>query len=169
MQPFKGEAKEGTVNFSLYGCVTILAAVLALVFTPCAYAFVKRLEARTNHPLGEEVGAHKAVLSKLRKRESMSQAEVEYAAQLISDSRSPLAYSIPATIFTVGCFYVFGCLEQLHGARISARPFIGLIPMLAATNLAIQLLRVARLKGRLQEASSTWPEESAAVTHSASG
>jgi hypothetical protein len=169
MQPFNGEAKEATVNFSLYGCVTILAAVLALVFAPCAYAFVKRLEARTNHPLGEEVGAHKAVLSKLRKRESMSQAEVEYAAQLISDSRSPLAYSIPATIFTVGCFYVFGCLEQLHGARLSARPFIGLIPMLAATNLAIQLLRVARLKGRLQEASSTWPEESAAVTHSASG
>jgi hypothetical protein len=157
------------VNFSLYGCVTILAAVLALVFAPCAYAFVKRLEARTNHPLGEEVGAHKAVLSKLRKRESMSPAEVEYAAQLISDSRSPLAYSIPATIFTVGCFYVFGCLEQLHGARLSARPFIGLIPMLAATNLAIQLLRVARLNGRLQQASSTWPEESAAVTHSASG
>ena len=156
------------MNFSLYGGVTVLLGVLALVFAPCAYAFVKRLEARTNHPLGEEVGAHKAVLSKLRKRESMSQAEVEYAAQLISDSRSPLAYSIPATIFTVGCFYVFGCLEQLHGARLSARPFIGLIPMLAATNLAIQLLRVARLKGRLQEASSTWPEESAAVTQSAS-
>jgi hypothetical protein len=157
------------VNSNVYGCVTILAALLALVFAPCAYAFVKRLEARKNHPLGEEVGAHKAVLRKLRKRESMSQLEVEYAAQLISDSRSPLAYSIPATIFTVGCFYVFGCLEQLHGARLSARPFIGLIPMLAATNLAIQLLRVARLKGRLQEASSTWPEESAAVTHSASG
>ena len=76
MQPFNGEAKEGTVNFSLYGCVTIVAAVLALVFAPCAYACVKRLEARTNHPLGEEVGAHKAVLSKLRKRESMSQGEV---------------------------------------------------------------------------------------------
>jgi hypothetical protein len=169
MQPFNGEAKEERVNFSLYGGVTILAAVLAFVFAPCAYAFVKRLEARRNHPLGEEVGAHKAVLSKLRKRESMSQAEIEYAAQLISDSRSPLAYSIPATIFTVGCFYVFGCLEQLHGGRISARPFIGLIPMLASTNLAIQLRRVARLKGRLQEASSMGPEESAAVTHSASG
>ena len=157
------------MNFGLYGCVTILAAVLAFVFAPCAYAFVRRLEARKNHPLGEVVGAHKAVLSKLRKRESMSQAEVDYAAQLISDSRSPLAYSIPATIFTVGCFYVFGCLEQLHGGRISARPFIGLIPMLASTNLAIQLRRVARLKGRLQEASSEGPEESAAVIHSASG
>jgi hypothetical protein len=64
------------VNFSLYGCVTIFAAVLAFVFAPCAYAFVKRLEARANHPLGEEVGAHKAVLRKLRKRESMSQREV---------------------------------------------------------------------------------------------
>lgn len=156
------------MSSSLYGSVTILVAVLALVFAPCAYAFVKRLEARTSHPLGEEVGAHKAVLRKLRKRESMSQREVEYAAQVISDARSPFAYAIPATIFTVGCFYVFGCLEQLHGAKLSARPFIGVIPMLAATNLAVQLLRVARLKGRLQDVRSTSLEESADLTHSAS-
>jgi hypothetical protein len=143
------------VDFSLYGDLTIVAALLGLVFGGCAFVFVKRLEDRTSAPLGEVIGAHKAVLAKLRKRESMSQSEVDDAAQIISDSRSILVYSIPATIFTVGCFYIVGCLEQLHGATPSVRTFIGVLPMLGATNLAIQLLRVARLKGRLQKASLT--------------
>lgn len=143
------------VNFSLFGYLTILASLLGLVFAGCAFVFVQRLEDRTPAPLDEVVGAHKAVLDKLRKRESMSQSEVDYAAQIISDSRSLLAYSIPATIFTVGCFYIVGCLEQLHGATPSVRTFIGVLPMLGATNLAIQLLRVARLKGRLQKVSLT--------------
>jgi hypothetical protein len=85
----------------------------------------------------------------------MSRDEVNYAAEIISDSRSLLAYSIPATIFTMGCFYIVGCLEQLHGATPSVRTFIGVLPMLGSTNLAIQLLRVARLKGRLQKVSLT--------------
>lgn len=143
------------MDFSLYGDLTILAAVLGLMFAACAFVFIRRLEDRTAAPLGEVVGAHKAVLVKLRKREPMSESEVEYAAQIISDSRSLLAYSIPATIFTVGCFYIVGCLEQLHGGTPSIRTFIGVLPMLGATNLAIQLLRVARLKGHLQEASLT--------------
>ena len=99
----------------------------------------------------------------------MSQGEVDYAAQIISDSRSLFAYSIPAAIFTVGAFYVFGCLLELHGAAPSVRTFIGGIPMLTSTNLAIQLLRVARLKGRLQEVSLTSPKASGVVTHSPSG
>ena len=143
------------VSIGLFGYLTILAAVLELVFAACVFAFISRIEARTPAPLGEKVGAHKAVLAKLRRRESMSQDEVDYATELVSDSRSLLAYSIPATIFTVGCFYVFGCLEQLHGATPSVRTFIGVIPMLGSTNLTIQLLRVARLKGRLQKVALT--------------
>jgi hypothetical protein len=150
-------AKQGSgmVDFSLFGLLTILAAVLGFVFAGCAFVFVTRLEDRRPAPLGEVVGAHKVVLDKLRKRESMSQSEVDYAAQIISDCRTLLAYSIPATIFTIGCFYIVGCLEQLHGATPSVRTFIGVLPMLGATNLAIQLLRVARLKGRLQKVSLT--------------
>lgn len=143
------------VDFSLYGDLTILAAVLGLVFGGCAFVFIKRLEDRIPASLGEVVGTHKMVLNKLRKRESMAQSEVEYAAQIISDCRSILGYSIPATIFTIGCFYIVGCLEQLHGGTPSVRTFIGVLPMLGATNLAIQLLRVARLKGRLQKVSLT--------------
>jgi hypothetical protein len=85
----------------------------------------------------------------------MSQEEVDYAREIVSDSRSLLAYSIPAALFAMGCFYVFGCLQQLHGGTPSVRTFIGVLPMFGATNLTVQLLRVARLKGLLQEAVTT--------------
>jgi len=143
------------VDFGLFGCLTIVVAVLGLMFVACALLFIRRLEDRKPAPLGEEVGAHKAVLGKLRKRQSMSQDEVDYAREIISDCRSLLAYSIPAILFTMGCFYVFGCLEQLHGATPSVRTFIGVLPMFGSINLTLQLLRVARLKGRLQEAVTT--------------
>jgi hypothetical protein len=117
-------------------------------------------------PLGEEVGAHKAVLAKLRKREPMSQHEFEYASELVSDARSPLAYAIPAALFTIGFFYVVGCLFMLHedGGNPSFRTFVGGIPMLTSTNIAAQLRRVARLKGRLREVSVTAPEPTDELT-----
>ena len=139
----------------LYGFLTIVVAVLGLTFVACAFLFIRRLEDRKPAALGEEVGAHKVVLAKLRDRQPMSQDELDYAREIVSDCRSPLAYSIPATIFAMGFFYVFGCLQQLHGATPSVRTFIGGLPMIGATNLTLQLLRVARLKGRLQEAVTT--------------
>jgi len=141
------------VNLGLWGYLTILAAVLELVFVACVFAYIGRLENRTPAPLGEKVGAHKAVLAKLRKRESMSQDEVDYAAELISDARSPLAYAIPGALFTLGFFYVVGCLYQLHvyGGAPSFRTFVGGIPMLTSMNIVAQLRRVARLKGAFAE------------------
>ena len=50
------------VNLGLFGYLTILAAVLELVFVACVFAYISRLENRTPAPLGEKVGAHKAVL-----------------------------------------------------------------------------------------------------------
>jgi hypothetical protein len=99
------------------------------------------------------VGAHKAILAKLRKREPMSQRELDYATELVTDARSPLAYAIPAALFTMGFFYVVGCMYMLHrdGGNPSFRTFIGGIPMLTSMNIAAQLRRVAGLKGRLRE------------------
>jgi hypothetical protein len=150
------------VNLGLWGCLTILAGVMAFVFAGCVFKYITRLENRTPAPLGEKVGAHKAVLAKLRKREPMSQEEVDYAKELISDARSPLAYAIPAVLFTMGFFYVVGCLYMLHrdGGNPSFRTFIGGIPMLTSMNVVAQLSRVARLKGRLREVSVTVPESS---------
>jgi Kef-type K+ transport system membrane component KefB len=68
-----------------------------------------------------------------------------------------MAFCIPATLFTLGCFYVFGSLEHLHGATPSERTFLGVIPMLTSTNLAIRLLSSAKLKGRLRKMTPTAP------------
>jgi len=152
------------MDFGLYGCLTIVVAVLGLSFVTCAFLFIRRLEDRKPASLGEEVGAHKAVLAKLRKGQPLSQDELDYAQEIISDCRSLLAYSIPATLFTMGCFYIFGCLQQLHGAAPSVRTFIGVLPMFGATNLTLQLLRVARLKGPLQEAVTRVRESSDVLT-----
>ena len=126
---------------------------MEVVFATCVFTYISRLENRTSHPLGDVVGAHKAVLAKLRKREPMSQDEVDYATELVADARSPLAYAIPAALFTTGFFYVVGCLFMLHldGGNPSFRTFIGGIPMLTSMNIAAQLRRVARLKGKLRD------------------
>jgi hypothetical protein len=133
---------------------------MGLAFATCVFVYVRRLESRTPAPLGEEVGAHKAILAKVRKGEPMSRDEVDYATELVADARSPLALAIPATLFSVGFFYVVGCLYELHvyGGDPSFRTFIGGIPMLTSMNIAVQLRKVARLKKRLQKVTVTEPE-----------
>lgn len=147
------------MDLGLWGDLAILAVVLEVVFATCVFVYIRRLENRTPAPLGEQVGAHKAVLAKLRKREPMSQPEFDYATELVTDARSPLAYAIPAALFTMGFFYVVGCLFvlHLHGGHPSFRTFIGGIPMLTSMNMAAQLRRVAGLNGRLREVAVTQP------------
>ena len=136
------------MSLSVFGYLMIIAGVAELVFAACVFTFVKRLLGRAPTPISEEVGSFKTVLRKLRRGEPMSKDELDFAAQTIADRGCLMAYSIPAAIFTLGCFYVFGSLE-LHGTH-SLRMYIGLFPMLGATNLTIQLLRIATLKGRLR-------------------
>jgi hypothetical protein len=140
----------------VWGFLTALAGVMALFFAACVFVYVRGLENRTPAMLGEKVGAHKAILAKLRKGEPMSQEEIDYSAELVADARSPLAYAIPAVLFTCGFFYVVGCMYMLHrdGGNPSFRTFIGGIPMLSSLNIVAQLSRVARLKGRLREVSA---------------
>ena len=140
------------MDLGLWGDLTILAGAMEIVFATCVFTYIGRLEKRTSHPMGEEIGAHKAVLAKLRSGEPMSRDEVDYATELVADARSPLAYAIPAALFTMGFFYVVGCLFVLHldGGHPSFRTFIGGIPMLTSMNIAAQLRRVAGLKGKLR-------------------
>jgi hypothetical protein len=152
-----------------WGDLTVLAAVMEIVFATCVFVYIGRLERRTSHPLGETVGAHKIVLAKVRNGEPMSQDEVDYASELIADARSPLAYAIPAALFTMGFFYVVGCLFMLHldGGHPSFRTFVGGIPMLTSMNFVAQLRRVARLNGKLRDVPVSHERESAS-SHSAS-
>jgi hypothetical protein len=70
--------------------------------------------------------------------------------------------AIPATLFSMGFFYVVGCLYELHvyGGDPSFRTFVGGIPMLTSMNIAAQLRRVARLKSKLRQVSVAEPESS---------
>jgi hypothetical protein len=140
------------LDSALFGLLTIVTLALALVFAAFAAVHVKRLEDRTPVPISEENWSAKAVLNKVRKREPMSKDELDYAKQIVADRSSPMAFCIPGTLFMLGSFYIFGSLyyDYLHGVTPSERTFLGLIPMLTSTNLAVRLLRSARLNGRLR-------------------
>jgi len=149
------------MTLSLWAVLTIIAFVFVVVFATIAAVFVSRLVRRPTLPMTEEVGGIPRVLRKLRKREPMSDEELAVARQAVSDRGSLMALCIPAAIFSIGCFYVFGSLEFLHGATPSERTFLGVIPMFTSTNLAIRMLRSASLKGRLQ----TKPKAPQAALH----
>ena len=136
----------------LFGFVTVVALALAFVFAAFAGVYVRRLEARTFNPVGDEIGSAKTITRKVRKGEPMSADELDYAEQIIGARSSLIAFCIPATLFMLGLFYVFGSLYHLHGATPSERTFLGVFPMLAATNFTTQILRSIRLKRRLRKA-----------------
>ncbi|OBK87911.1 hypothetical protein A5649_16750 [Mycolicibacter heraklionensis] len=136
-------------NWHLFGDLAAVAFVALLVFATGTFLYIRRLRNRPPLPISEGIGARKSVLAKVRKGEALAPQELEFATRTIDDQRSPLAFCIPATIFSLGCFYVLGSLEQLHGATPSERTFLGLIPMLGAFNVTAQLVRTAKLKKRL--------------------
>jgi hypothetical protein len=137
----------------LWGFLSLVFLALTFVFATFAGVYVKRLGDRTPLPLSEEIGSVKAVMHKVSKHEPMSQDELDYAKQIVADRRSLMALCIPGTLFALACFFVFGSLWYLHGATPSERTFLGLIPMLTSTNLAVRLRARARLKGRLDRMS----------------
>jgi hypothetical protein len=141
------------MSSALFGYLTLLTLALALVFAAFASVYVKRLGDRAPTPISEEIGSAKAVVYKVRKREPMSQDELDYAKQVIADRSALMAFCIPGALFMVGCFYVFGSLYHLHGATPSERTFLGVFPMLAATNFTIRFLNSARLRRRVQKMS----------------
>jgi hypothetical protein len=134
----------------MYGLLALISLGVALLLLLIGHLYVRRLEQQPTLPFSEEIGAAPRVIHKLRKRESMTPEEFEYAKRIVAIRGNPMALCIPFTLFALSVYYVFGGLEYLHGAPPSERHFIGVIPMLTSTNLAIQLLRARRLKGRLK-------------------
>jgi hypothetical protein len=142
------------MTLNLWTILTIVAFAAVLVFTAIAAVFVARLVRRPTLPISEQLGGIPTVLRKLRKREPMSDDELAVARQAVTDRGSFMALCIPAAIFSIGCFYVFGSLDYVHlnGGTPSERTFLGVIPMFTSTNLAIRMLRSASLKRRLPKA-----------------
>jgi hypothetical protein len=121
--------------------------------------FVARLVRRPTLPISDEVAGIPRALRKLQKREPMSAEELTVARQAVSDRGNLMALCIPAAIFSIGCFYIFGSLDYLHGATPSERTFLGVIPMFTSTNLFVRMARSASLKRRLPKASSKQSDE----------
>lgn len=140
------------MTLALFGLLTIVSLALAVTLATVAAVYVRRLERRRPPPIAEEIGSAKEVVRKLRKREPMTPEQLDYARQVVSDRGSLMALCIPGALFMLGCFYVFGSLYHLHGATPSERTFLGVIPMLTSSNLALRLLSSARLKRRLRTA-----------------
>ena len=143
------------MSAGLAGVLTIAALIAATVCAAIAAVFIRGLLRRPPSPVSEQPRAATLVLRKVRRREPLTGEERDFAGQLIADRRHPAAYCLPGALFSVGCIYVFGCLHQLDGHPPSLRTWIGVLPMLGATNLAAQMLRVARLKRRLPAAVDT--------------
>ena len=137
---------------ALFGFLTIVTLLLALVFAVGAAVYVRRLEDRAPNAVGNEIGSAKAVTRKVRKGEPLSADELDYARQVIGARSSLMTLCIPGALFMLGCFYVFGSLYHLHGATPSERTFLGVFPMLASMNFTTQILRSVRLKRRLRKA-----------------
>ena len=146
------------MNPGVWAILTVVAFVAVVVFAAIASVFVARLVRRPTLRISEEVGGITRVMTKLRKREPMSDDEVVLARQVVADRGSLMAFCIPATIFSIGCFYVFGSLEHLHGATPSERTFLGVIPMVTSTSLAIRTLKSASLKRRLPKKTVVQPK-----------
>lgn len=140
------------MNTYFWGLCALIALAVALLLLWIGTVYARRLEQEPKLPFSEEIGAAPRVITKLRRGESMTPEEFEYAERIVAIRGNPMAFCIPFTLFALSTYYVFGCLEYLQGATPSERTFIGVIPMFTSTNLAIQLLRAKRLKGRLKTA-----------------
>lgn len=140
------------MNTYFWGLCALIALAVALLLLWIGTVYARRLEQEPKLPFSEEIGAAPRVIKKLRRGESMTPEEFEYAERIVAIRGNPMAFCIPFTLFALSTYYVFGCLEYLQGATPSERTFIGVIPMFTSTNLAIQLLRAKRLKGRLKTA-----------------
>jgi hypothetical protein len=134
---------------SLWALLTAISLAAVILFTGLAAVFVSRLVRRPALPMSDDLQGIPTVLRKLKKREPMSEEELAVARQAVSDRGSFMALCIPLAIFAIGCFYVFGSLEHLHGATPSERTFLGVIPMFTSTNLAIRMVKSASLRRRL--------------------
>lgn len=132
-----------------WALLATIAFVAIVVFATFASVGVARLVRRPTLPGSEDIRGTERALAKLRKKEPMSDDEVALARRATSDRGSFMTLCIPATIFSIGCFYVFGSLEHLHGATPSERTFLGVIPMFTSTNLFLRMVKSASLRRRL--------------------
>lgn len=136
-------------DWRLFGKLADVALLTLLFGATVMFFYVQRLRKQPQLPIAEGVRAKQTVLTKVRKGQPMTRDELEYATQVVDNQRTLMTFAIPLTVFSLGCFYVLGSLEQLHGATPSERTFLGVIAMVSSINITAQIFRVIKLKKRL--------------------
>ncbi|BBZ57038.1 MULTISPECIES: hypothetical protein [Mycolicibacterium] len=136
-------------DWRLFGKLADVALLTLLFGATVMFFYVQRLRKQPQLPIAEGVRAKQTVLTKVRKGQPMTRDELEYATQVVGNQRTLMTFAIPLTVFSLGCFYVLGSLEQLHGATPSERTFLGVIAMVSSINITAQIFRVIKLKKRL--------------------
>lgn len=136
-------------DWRLFGKLADVALLTLLFGATVMFFYVQRLRKQPQLPIAEGVRAKQTVLTKVRKGQPMTRDELEYATQVVGNQRTLMTFAIPLTVFSLGCFYVLGSLEQLHGATPSERTFLGAIAMVSSINITAQIFRVIKLKKRL--------------------
>ena len=136
-------------DWRLFGKLADVALLTLLFGATVMFFYVRRLRKQPQLPIAEGVRAKQTVLTKVRKGQPMTSDELEYATQVVDNQRTLMTFAIPLTVFSLGCFYVLGSLEQLHGATPSERTFLGVIAMVSSINITAQIFRVIKLKKRL--------------------
>lgn len=136
-------------DWHLFGKLADVALLTLLFAATVMFFYIQRLRKQPQLPMAEGVRAKQTVLTKVRKRQPMTPEELEYATQVVNNQRTLMTFAIPLAIFSLGCFYVLGSLEQLHGATPSERTFLGIIAMISSINVTTQIFRVIKLKRRL--------------------
>jgi len=140
-------------DWRLFGKLADVALLTLLFGATVMFFYVQRLRKQPQLPIAEGVRAKQTVLTKVRKGQPMTRDELEYATQVVDNQRTLMTFAIPLTVFSLGCFYVLGSLEQLHGATPSERTFLGVIAMVSSINITAQIFRVIKLKKRLSTVS----------------
>ncbi|MDR3662038.1 MAG: hypothetical protein P4L86_16930 [Mycobacterium sp.] len=138
-------------DWHLFGKLADLALLSLLFAATVMFFYIQRLRKQPQLPMAEDVRAKQTVLTKVRKGQPMTREELEYATQVVDNQRTLMTFAIPLGIFSLGCFYVLGSLEQLHGTTPSERTFLGIIAMLSSINVTTQIFRVIKLKKRLSK------------------
>ena len=95
------------MSTAFLGSSALIALAVTLLLLSIATIYVRRLERQPTLPFSEEIRAAPRVIQKLRKRESMTPEEFEYAQRIVAIRGNPMALCIPFTLFALSCLLRF--------------------------------------------------------------
>ena len=76
-------------EYGFWGLLALIALAVTILLLVIGTVYTRRLEAEPKLPFSEEIGAAPRVIKKLRKRETMTPEEFEYAQRIVAIRGNP--------------------------------------------------------------------------------